>query len=251
MQKETDPDAAWVAELAAVPMATARSAIEEAASDRSLFRHIAREHRAEGRSSYVEIDAPLELHALVRLLRPRHVVEVGVSSGVSSAYLLKALQLNRKGTLHSADLPSRPRSDSRGRGGASWSLPPGRASGWAVPLALRARWDLRLGDKALVLPLLAEELPTIELLVYDVPHDCAQSAREFRALDSIFPEGGVAIVDHGPSGGLCPGLKAWATRRRGRTTRRIGLGLFAMRSESPSFTDARKLDNVRSRPSVP
>jgi hypothetical protein len=238
MREETDPDSKWVADLAGVPLATAQSAIEEAARDRSLFRHLAREHRAEGRSSYIEIDAPLELHALVRLVRPRHVVEVGVSTGVSSAYLLAALERNGQGTLHSVDLPSRPRSNASARGGASWSLPPGRAPGWAVPFGLRTRWDLRLGDKSRVLPLFAKELPTAELLVYDVPHNCTKSALEFRVLDPLFPKGGVAIVDHGPGGDLCPALRSWSARRESRPARRTGLGLFGMRCDSPSLSGA-------------
>ncbi len=228
MREESDPDAGWVAGLAGVTASAARSAIDGAASERTLFRHLAREHRKEGRSSYVEIDAPLELHALVQLLRPRHVLEVGVSSGVSSAYLLAALERNGEGTLHSVDRPSRPRSPARARGGESWSLPPGRFSGWAVPLDLRARWDLRLGDKARVLPLLSKELPTVELFVYDVPHDCLRSAREFRMLDPLLPKGAVAIVDHGPGGGLCAALGRWAKRRGTRPARRTGLGLFGI-----------------------
>ncbi len=229
MNVEKDPDVEWVAELAAVPATEARAAIDTAIDERSLYRHLAREHRAEGRSSYVEIDAPLELHALVQLLRPRHVVEVGVSSGVSSAYILAALDRNGTGTLHSLDRPSRPRSPSRSRGGASWSLPPGRTTGWAVPSRLRGRWDLRIGDKSPLLTLLAKELPGIELFVYDVPHNCLESGLEFRALDPVLPLGAVAIVDHGPAGDLCTGLRGWAVRRRGRPVRRNGLGLFGMR----------------------
>ena len=161
MQPETDPDAAWVQRLSGGTPAAVSRAIEEAEGERRLFQHLAREHASEGRDSYIEIDAPLELHALVRLLRPAHVVEVGVSSGVSSAYLLNALERNGLGTLHSVDLPRRPRpsSDPRARARASWSIPPGRSSGWAVPFPLRKRWDLRLGDKTAVLPLLASELP--------------------------------------------------------------------------------------------
>lgn len=233
MREETDPDPDWVAALAAAPVNAARSAIDRAADERPLFRHLEREHRAEGRRSYIEIDAPLELHALVQLLRPRHVIEVGVSSGVSSAYLLAALERNGEGTLHSVDRPTRPRSSAKSPGGASWSLPPGRASGWAVPFDLRARWDLRLGDKARVLPLLAKELATAELFVYDVPHDCLQSAREFAELDPLFPRGAVAIVDHGPGGGPCPALRGWSARRGGRPVRRAGLGLFGARCDRP------------------
>ncbi|MDE1837558.1 MAG: class I SAM-dependent methyltransferase [Euryarchaeota archaeon] len=167
----------------------------------------------------------------MRLLRPAHVVEVGVSSGVSSAYLLHALELNHRGTLHSVDLPSFPRR-SRARGPpprVSWSLPKGRSSGWAVPFTLRKRWDLRLGDKEVVLPLLARELPGVDLFVYDVPHDDATSELEFRRIDPLVPPGGVAIVDHGPGGGLCPALLSWARRRGSTPVGRRGLGLYGMR----------------------
>ena len=160
-------------------------------------------------------------------------MEVGVSSGVSSAYLLAALERNGEGTLHSVARPAKPRSKARTRGGTSWSLPPGRSSGWAIPFALRARWDLRLGDKSRVLPLIARELPMIELFVYDVPHDCTESAREFRTLDHLLPRGAVAIVDHGSGGGPCPALHEWATGRGGRLVGRTGLGLFGMRCGVP------------------
>lgn len=229
MRPETDPDVGWVAALSGASIRDARSAVDEAAGERALFRHLAREHRSEGRCSYIEIDAPLELFALVRLMRPRHIVEVGVSSGVSSAYLLAALHANGQGTLHSVDLPSPERFSRHRPGGASWSLPTGRGSGWAVPLALRARWDLRLGDKRRVLPVLGEELPSIGLLVYDVPHECGASRREFLSLDPLFGERSVAIVDHGPGGTVCPALRTWATRRGTPPVGRQGLGLYGAR----------------------
>ncbi len=232
MHSEEDPDAGWVSTLSGRSEAASRHALEQARRERRLFAHLTKEHAREGRDSYVEIDAPLELYALVRLLAPTHVVEIGVSSGVSSAYLLTALEANRRGTLHSVDLPSKPRG-SRSAGAhprASWSLPPGRDSGWAVPFPLRKRWDLRLGDKAAVLPLLSRELPLIDLFVYDVPHEDAESRREFRLVDARLPPGGVAIVDHGPSGGLCDALRAWARDRGAPTVRRAGLGLYGMRA---------------------
>jgi len=229
MQPELDPDAAWVSALAGVSEARARGAIEEASRATRLFRHLDRMHRLGGRTSYIEIDAPLELYAIARLLRPSHVVEVGVSSGVSSAYLLAALERNRRGTLHSVDLPSTPRRPARGRG-ASWSIPPGRSSGWAVPLPLRRGWDLRLGDKADVIPRLARELPRVDLLVYDVPHNEADLVREFAELDRRLPRGAVAIADHGPGGGRCAPLARWARRRSSRAVRRSGLGLYGFRA---------------------
>jgi len=231
MQTEDDPDVAWVAQLADESEGGARAAVSEAANERALFRHLDRMHRLGGRSSYIEIDAPLELYALTRLLRPAHVVEVGVSSGVSSAYLLQAMDRNGRGTLHSVDLPKKEataRSGARSRN-ASWSIPPGRSSGWAVPFPLRRRWDLRLGDKKEVLPLLREELPSVGLFVYDVPHTEQQAALDFAVVDRRMGVGAVAIADHGPGGGLCAPLRRWATARSGRPLRRAGLGLHGFR----------------------
>jgi Methyltransferase domain len=231
MRPEREPDVPWVRQLSAAPVRKCEQALEEAQGERRLFAHLAREHAREGRESYVEIDAPLELHALVRLLRPDHVVEVGVSSGVSSGYLLNALEKNGAGTLHSVDLPSRPRRNSANGQipRMSWSLPPGRSPGWAVPPRLWKRWDLRLGDKATVLPILAGQLPRLDLLVYDVPHNDTDTRQEFRLLDPLMPPGGVAIVDHGPGGGLCAALRLWGTDRHARPVRRTGLGLFGAR----------------------
>lgn len=231
MQTEVDPDIGWVGQLAGTSEARAAVAVAEARSESRLFTHLAREHRAERRTSYVESDAPLELYALARLRRPGHVLEVGVSSGVSSAYLLAALEKNQRGTLHSVDLPSFPRPSARPTAPhASWTLPPGRASGWAVPFPLRQRWDLRLGDKRRVLPLLVEELPRIDLFVYDVPHEDGSSNREFAVLDRRLPRHGIAIADHGPRGGRCSALARWARGRGSSPVRRAGLGLYGFRA---------------------
>ncbi len=232
MQREDDPDPRWVAALAGTSLARAQRALDAAAAEEKLFRGIADEHDREGRSSYIEIDAPLELHALVRLTRPRHVVEVGVSSGVSSAYLLQALEENQRGTLHSVDLPTFPKAANPGTPSKrpSWTLPSGRATGWAVPFALRGRWDLRLGDKKDVLPLLAAELPRVDLLVYDVPHADAATFGEFMELDPRVPTGGILIADHGPGGELCGALRRWAKFRGASASGRKGLGLYGFRA---------------------
>jgi methyltransferase family protein len=229
MRAESQPDAAWVAGLAGTSTARAARALGEAADETALFRHIAREHRKGGRSFYIEIEAPLELYALTRLLRPRHIVEVGVSSGVSSAYFLRALERNGHGTLHSADLPQKQRPGRVPLYG-SWSLPPGKSTGWAVPDSLKTRWDLRIGDKAEVLPLLGEELARVDLFLYDVPHSDPRAYREFSAIDGRFHRGSVALVDHGGTLELCPSLRRWA-RQHGATARgRAGLGLFGFRA---------------------
>jgi hypothetical protein len=230
MNIEENPDPAWVAALTRSSVPRATRAIEEARSETRLFRHLAAEHKSEGRSFYIEIDAPLELYALVRLMRPQHVVEVGVSSGVSSAYLLRALERNRAGTLHSVDLPKWERRPSRLQRNPSWSIPSGRFSGWAVPWSLRGRWDLRIGDKAKVLPLLGRELPRVDLFVYDVPHSDPKCYSEFRSIDQRFHSGAVALVDHGGTQEICPTLRRWARARGSIPVRRTDLGLAGFRA---------------------
>jgi hypothetical protein len=236
MQPEDDADGSWVSELSGTGLPAAAKAIQEAREDRALFRYLERQHVAEGRTSYVEIDAPFELYALARLLKATHVVEVGVSSGVSSAYLLRALQRNGPGTLHSIDLPSleRPPRPGKPRTRSSWSLPPGRLPGWAVPPGLRPRWDLRLGDKADVIPFLAEQLRRIDLLLYDVPHECSELRREIVRLEPLLRTGAVVIIDHGPGGGICPAITGSARAWGSRPHRREGLGLSGTRRVSSS-----------------
>src|SRR6185503_16129417 len=95
-------------------------------------------HRARGlpHVHYI-LSQAAELYALVRAAKPRLVVETGVASGLSSAHILRALDRNGIGTLHSIDLPNVQ---------AGSILPEGRTSGWIVPESLRARWKLQLGD---------------------------------------------------------------------------------------------------------
>src|SRR5436190_4172273 len=58
--------------------------------------------RATGRDGYGE---GLRLYAILRKLRPAAAVETGVCNGVSTAFLLLALEANAAGELYAVDLP--------------------------------------------------------------------------------------------------------------------------------------------------
>ena len=79
------------------------------------------------------------LYFLVRSLKPNVVVETGVCYGVSSAYILEALRQNGHGNLYSIDL------------GNAEDEPP---NDFLVPLNVRDRWQLIVGD-------CKEELPRL------------------------------------------------------------------------------------------
>lgn len=120
------------------------------------------------------------IYALVRLLKPRVIVETGVADGVTSSYILRALEDNGAGKLYSIDLPSE-------------LLPPGEKPGWIVEEGLRGRWDLRVGKAEELLPPLLEEVGTADLFLHDSLHTYAHMLFEFRAAWPHLRPGGLFL----------------------------------------------------------
>lgn len=131
------PNVGWVAALTGASEREVLTALGGVEQHLDRLAEIRARHEEGGREFYAQIRAPFELYALVRLLRPKFVVETGVSSGVSSAHFLLALSDNRRGRLHSIDLPTRQSSAVLAATESPVSLPPGRETGWAVPAVLR------------------------------------------------------------------------------------------------------------------
>lgn len=105
----------------------------------------------------------------VRTVRPEVVVESGVAHGVTSSFVLKALDDNRKGKLVSIDLPP------LGSHSDDWV-------GIAIPDRLRARWELVRGRSAVVLPSLTKTLPPIGVFVHDSLFTYRNTRRELGAI---------------------------------------------------------------------
>ena len=61
--------------------------------------------KALGETYFGELKDAEHLYVMVRILNPATVVETGAAAGVSSAFILKALHDNNRGTLYSIDLP--------------------------------------------------------------------------------------------------------------------------------------------------
>jgi predicted O-methyltransferase YrrM len=121
-------------------------------------------------------------YLMCRLLEPDVVIETGVAYGVSSAFVLRALQENGRGVLHSVDLPPLRQEYER-----FWGV--------AVDGSLRSRWRLHRGASGRVLPRLLDKLETVDLFVHDSLHTYQNMRREF---DLVWPRlraGGVLIAD--------------------------------------------------------
>jgi hypothetical protein len=108
-------------------------------------------------------------YAVIRAVRPRTVIETGVAHGVSTAFMLAALDANGAGELHSIDLPPHD-------AGADQRV------GACVPQALRARWSLHRGLSRSVLPSLVSRLPAVDVFVHDSQHTYRNMSFEFEAV---------------------------------------------------------------------
>lgn len=215
--ERTPPDSLWVSKLTNVDKETASKFIFEGSSESSLENHLLKILPTGGRVNYIQIAAPIELYAITRILKPTHVIEIGVSAGVSSAYFLQALSRNGKGTLHSIDLPEK---QTNPRAKASWAVPAGKSTGWAVPKELRANWDLRLGMSGDVLPLLVKELPSVKIFLYDVPYTIESAISDYKVVDPKLRSRSVVMADNA----LEP-IRWWARQHRRPVYQRKGLGL--------------------------
>ena len=121
------------------------------------------------------------LAALVRLTRPRVVVEVGVERGYSSATILAALEERGEGALHSVDIPPlREAADFTGK---------------AIPERLRARWQLTVGPSRRVLGQLAERVQPVDLFVHDGDHSYDAQLEDLEVVWPRLRPGAIVLVD--------------------------------------------------------
>ena len=139
------------------------------------------------------IEAPIAaiLYALARSLAPELVLETGVANGLSSAYILLALEANGKGKLYSIDLPCEEGKiypdgyfNPFGNVGRvpKVRIPKGEQPGWLIPGKLRHRWVLTLGKSSEVLPVILEQLKYIDIFIHDSEHSYENMKLEYQTV---------------------------------------------------------------------
>lgn len=120
--------------------------------------------------------------AIVKVRRPRVVVETGVALGFTTATVLRAMETNGEGHLYSIDLPA-------------LQYDPDYPVGRAVPRELKPRWTLRLGDSRRHLDPLAAEVAPIDLSIHDALHTFTAQLREYRTIWPHLRPGGLLVSD--------------------------------------------------------
>ena len=116
------------------------------------------------------------VYVLCRVLKPDTIVETGVAGGVSSSYILCALEENEHGELCSIDLPWR-----------------GNQSGWIIPDYLRHRWQLVVGRSSERLLPLLERLGTIDIFLHDSEHSYQNMLWEYQTAWVFLRSGGLLL----------------------------------------------------------
>ena len=149
-------------------------------------------------------------YASVRAFKPDTVIETGVASGVSSSYLLLALEKNARGRLCSIEL------------GDPRYLPAGKPPGWIVPEWLKSRWELRIGDSRELLPKLLTELRATDVFIHDSLHTHDQMLWEYRAAFPFIRSGGLLISDDATWNPAFPEFCAEVRAARFRVLRGVG-----------------------------
>jgi predicted O-methyltransferase YrrM len=139
------------------------------------------------------------VYMLARKYKPDIVVETGVCNGFSTAFILLALHLNKKGKLYSIDFPEVANmdyeSDTFWEGKRGAVIPENVQPGWAIPDYLRERWNLTMGKSQETLVPLLDSLGEIDFFLHDSEHsyecqwfECSESYKYLR-------EGGILMVD--------------------------------------------------------
>jgi predicted O-methyltransferase YrrM len=149
-----------------------------------------------GAANYGQVQSQFEIYAILRCVQPDIVVETGVASGVSSAYILKAMHDSGKGTLYSIDLPNYELEYFPDLGLTPVSLlPKGTPPGFAVPDFLKHRWNLTLGRSQDLLPKLLEELGSIDIFFHDSEHTLENMFFEYNQAWPHIMKGGILLSD--------------------------------------------------------
>lgn len=140
---------------------------------------------------------------MIRKYKPEIVIETGVAHGVSSAFILCAMHENDKGHLYSIDLPPYDSSTKINKDlnptihvledGQRHRINEKYPVGDLVPVYLKEKWTLTLGDAKKELPILLKELNKISIFFHDSLHTYKHMRFEYETAWPYIKKGGFLI----------------------------------------------------------
>ena len=134
--------------------------------------------------SILSLGEAISVYILVLHLKPEIVVETGVSDGMSSFFILSALNENKKGNLYSIDLPE-----------VGMPRLYGKEPGWIADDNLRKRWTLIYGKTEKKLAPLLNELKHVDIFLHDSEHSYTNMKFEFSTVLRYIKNGSLLLSD--------------------------------------------------------
>ena len=140
------------------------------------------------------------LYWIVRRLKPKTILQTGVSNGLTSAFMMLALAKNgAEGTLHVVDVPAifNPADSNWTRSGQVFGfvIPEGKISGWMVPDIYRDRFEVQIGDAKILLPQLVDRLTSVDMFYHDSDHSYNHMMFEFEQAKRKLAPTSVVVAD--------------------------------------------------------
>lgn len=173
---------AFLAQVTGRPVEQCAGFIEEVRGDGELAEHIAKTTRGHARREISDETARygrrMGWYALVRLLKPKLVVETGVDKGLGACVLCAALRRN------AADGHT---------GGRYVGTDLYEATGWLLTPPYREFGQVVYGDS---LATLSRLNAPIDLFINDSNHDPVYEAREYEAIAAKLAPGAIIVGDN-------------------------------------------------------
>ena len=130
----------------------------------------------------INSDSRRFLYILCRIMRPKNIIETGVAYGLSSIYILKALNKNNFGTLHSIDSVFRPWQEKK-------------MIGSIIPDELKKRWRFNFGSSNEKLEQVFNDVDDVQIFIHDSLHTYKNMMFEFNCAEKNLGKDGIIISD--------------------------------------------------------
>lgn len=179
----------WVAEVTGCTVAEARTWMKELEDDEALRMHIRSSTLQSDRRGLADADARFGKragwYAIVRALKPDHVVETGTDKGLGSVVIASALIRNGSGRLTTIDVNP--------------------VSGYLISELYSVVVDRLIGDS----PPLLRECKSVDLFLHDSLHTPEHELAEYLAVNESLSDSAVVLSDNAHGTDV---LLRWAER---------------------------------------